>query len=132
MAAYGDKIHFTYRHFPLTNHPHARQSAEAAACAAEQNKFWPYHDLLFADPAHLTDPDLKSRAADLKLNTRQFNACVDSRKYQADVEADTRAGTEAGVDGTPAFFINGRMLTEAQHFEAFKRVIDEELDRKKS
>jgi protein-disulfide isomerase len=130
MQTYGDKIHFTYRHFPLPNHPHSRQSAEASACAAEQNKFWPYHDLLFADAGHLADADLKSRAAGLKLDTKQFDACVDSRKYKADVDADIRAGTEAGVDGTPAFFINGRMLTGAQPYELFKRVIDEELQRK--
>lgn len=132
MATYGDKIHLTYRHFPLANHPHARGAAEAAACAAEQNKFWPYHDLLFADTAHLTVPDLKSRAADLKLNTKQFDACVDSHKFKADVDADMQAGGQAGVDGTPAFFVNGRMLSGAQPFELFKRVIDEELERKKS
>jgi protein-disulfide isomerase len=130
MQAYGDKIHFTYRYFPLNNHPHAFPSAEAAACATEQNKFWPYHDLLFGDPTHLSDADLKARAAALKLDTKQFDACVDSHKYKDDVDADIRAGNEAGIDGTPAFFINGRMLSGAQPFEAFKRVIDEELQLK--
>ena len=65
------------------------------------------------------------------LDTGQFNACVDSRKYQAEIDKDILAGTEAGVSGTPAFFINGRMLSGAQPFDAFKRVIDEELARKK-
>jgi protein-disulfide isomerase len=59
----------------------------------------------------------------------RFNACVDSHKYAPTVEADIVAGNEVGVNGTPAFFINGRMISGAQPFEAFKKIIDEELAR---
>jgi protein-disulfide isomerase len=128
LATYGTKIRFVYRHYPLTSiHPHARAAAEASQCAAEQGQFWAYHDTLFGNPSRLTDADLKAHASQLGLNAAQFNACVDSRKFQADVDADIKAGDEVGVDGTPAFFINGRMLSGAQPFEAFKRIIDEEL-----
>lgn len=130
LATYGDRIHFVYRHFPLPNHPNARPAAEAAACAAEQDKFWPYHDRLFADPSKLSVDDLKRTAADLGLDAAKFNACVDSRKFKALVDADVAAGNDAGVDGTPAFFINGRQISGAQPFEFFKKVIDEELARK--
>ena len=130
LASYGDKIRFTYRHYPLSNHPHARPAAEASQCAAEQGQFWPYHDLLFADPSRLTDADLKARAVQLGLNAAQFNACVDTRKFKDDVDADVRAADAVGVDGTPAFLINGRMLSGAQPIEAFKRLIDEELANK--
>jgi protein-disulfide isomerase len=68
---------------------------------------------------------------ELGLDGARFNACVDSHKFKSVVDADVKAGDEAGVSGTPAFFINGRVLTGAQPFEAFKRVIDEELELKK-
>ncbi len=131
LNAYGDKIKFTYRHYPLGNHPDARPAAEAAQCANEQGKFWPYHDRLFATASRLSADDLKQDAAALGLDTAKFNACVDSHKYKADIDADVAAGDEAGVDGTPAFFINGRMISGAQPFEAFKRIIDEELASKR-
>jgi len=127
MSTYGDRIRLVYRHFPLQGHPAARPAAEASACAAEQNQFWPYHDRLFDNPSKLSTPDLKQHAAELRLDTARFNACVDSRKYKDLVDADLKEGEALGVNGTPAFFINGRLLSGAQPFDAFKRVIDEEL-----
>jgi protein-disulfide isomerase len=132
LQTYGDRIHFVYRHFPLANHPNAHPAAEASQCAAEQGKFWPYHDKLFANPSKLSDADLKAHAAEIGADTAKFNACVDSHKYRSLVDADARAGEEAGVNGTPAFFINGRMISGAQPFSEFKRVIDEELELKRS
>jgi protein-disulfide isomerase len=129
LSTYGDRIRFVYRHYPLPNHPSARPAAEAAACANEQGKFWQYHDRLFANPSKLADGDLKQHAAELGLNAAQFNSCVDSRKFRPQVDADLKAGEEAGVSGTPAFFINGRMISGAQPFDVFKKVIDEELSR---
>jgi protein-disulfide isomerase len=127
LSTYGDRIRFVYRNYPLASHPNARPAAEAAQCAAEQGQFWPYHDRLFADQSKLADEDLKQSAAALGLDATRFNACFDSHKYKARVEADMQAGNDAGVNGTPAFFINGRMLSGAQPFDEFKRVIDEEL-----
>ena len=131
LETYGDRIRIVYRHYPLPSHPFARPAAEASQCANEQGKFWAYHDRLFGDPGKLSDADLKKAAADLGLDAARFNTCVDQHKYQAVVEADTQAGNDAGVNGTPAFFVNGRLLSGAQPFEAFKRVIDEELELKK-
>ncbi len=131
MSTYGDKIRRVFRHYPLPNHPNARPAAEAAACAAEQGKFWEYHDRLFADQSKLSQADLKQDAAALGLDTAKFDSCVDSHKLKSTVDTDLQAGQEAGVDGTPAFFINGRMISGAQTFEVFKRVIDEELERAK-
>lgn len=127
LSTYGDRIRFVYRHYPLPGHPHARPAAEASACAAEQDRFWPYHDRLFANPSKLGASDLKQAAADLGLDAARFDACVDARKYKAEIDADIKAANDVGVDGTPAFFINGRMLSGAQPFSVFKRVIDEEL-----
>jgi protein-disulfide isomerase len=132
LSTYGDRIHFVYRNYPLPNHPNARPAAEASQCANEQGKFWPYHDRLFANPAQLSDADLKQSASQLGLDSAKFNACFDTHKYKAAVDADIQAGDDAGVSGTPAFFINGRALTGAQPFEEFKRIIDEELELKKT
>jgi protein-disulfide isomerase len=131
LAKYGDRIRLVYRHYPLPSHPNARPAAEASLCANEQDRFWPYHDRLFASSDELSDDDLKRHAGDLGLDSAKFNACFDSRKFQEEVEADIDAGNESGVSGTPAFFINGRFLGGAQPFENFQRVIDEELARAK-
>jgi protein-disulfide isomerase len=129
LQTYGDRIRFVYRNFPLPNHPDARPAAEAGDCAAEQGKFWPYYDRLFDHQDQLSVPDLKQHAAVLGLDAARFTACVDSRKYKNEVDADIAAGNDVGVTGTPAFFINGRPLDGAQPFEAFKAIIDEELAR---
>ena len=129
LQTYGDRIRFVYRNYPLPNHPQSRPAAEAGACAAEQGKFWEYHDRLFSNQDKLSDTDLKQHAVALGLNAGQFTECVNTRKYQKDVDADIEAGNELGVTGTPAFFINGRALDGAQPFEVFKQVIDEELAR---
>jgi len=132
LATYGERIRFVYRNYPLAIHPNARPAAEAAQCANEQGQFWPYHDRLFAAPDKLSTADLKQTAADLGMDAARFNRCVDEHAYQSTVEADARAGADAGVTGTPAFFINGRMLSGAQPYEVFARVIDEELALKKN
>jgi protein-disulfide isomerase len=130
FAAYGDKIHFIYREYPLPNHQNAKPAAEAGQCANEQGKFWPYHDRLFANQQRLTVPDLKQHAAAVGLDGPRFDACLDSHKYAQVVEKDIAIGNDAGVNGTPAFFINGRMISGAQPFDVFKNIIDDELARK--
>ena len=132
LSTYGDRIRLVYRHYPLPNHPNARPAAEASACAHEQGKFWEYHDRLFANQSRLSAGDLKQHAADLGLDAGKFNVCVDSRRFQKDVEEDVAAAQLVGVSGTPHFFINGRPLSGAQPFEAFKEVIDDELQLVKS
>lgn len=129
LQTYGDKIRFTYRHYPLQNHPNARPAAEASACAAEQDKFWEYHDRLFSGQGKLSLADLRQHAADVGLNAIAFNDCLESHKFAKQVEEDIEAGNRVGVNGTPAFFINGRILSGAQPYEVFQRVIDEELAR---
>jgi protein-disulfide isomerase len=130
LSTYGERVRLVYRHLPLPNHPNARPAAEASACANEQGRFWEYHDRLFANQSKLTAPDLKQHAADLGLDATKFNACVDSRKFQKDVDADLDTAQLLGVSGTPHFFINGRPLSGAQPLESFKAIIDEELARK--
>jgi len=124
---YGDKIRLVYMDFPLGIHDHAIDAASAGRCAGEQGKFWPFHDLMFSDQTKLKPDDLKADAKKLGLDTAKFDECLDKGKYKAAIESDMAQGHDLGVDGTPAFFINGRPMTGAQPFEKFQTTIDEEL-----
>jgi protein-disulfide isomerase len=110
-------------------HPEAPKAAEAALCANEQDKFWDYHDKLFANQRALKVPELKEYAADLELDTTAFATCLDTGRFEAAVKEDMQVAASLGVTGTPAFFVNGRFLNGAQPFEKFAQVIDEELTR---
>lgn len=128
MAAYPDQVKLVYKDFPLTQlHPQAPKAAEAARCAGEQDNYWAYHDALFEDAKDLTSDKLKRYAADLKLDTAAFDACLDSGKYAAAVREDMAQGAQLGLNSTPSFFINGRFLSGAQPFSAFQALIDEVL-----
>jgi protein-disulfide isomerase len=126
LAAYPGQVRLVFRHFPLSLHPHAPKAAEASACADEQGHFWAFHDSLFESQALDVDA-LKAQAGRLGLDADRFEQCLDSGKMAPVVQKDLAAGQRAGVSGTPAFFINGVMLSGAQPLEAFRRVIEEEL-----
>jgi len=127
---YGDKVRIVFRQFPLNFHQFAQKAAEASLCANEQGKFWEMHDAMFSNQQDLGVEQLKAKAAGLGLNAEQFNACLDQGKFASQVQADLDAGTKAGVNGTPAMFINGRFLSGAQPFAEVSKVIDDELQRK--
>ena len=131
MAHYAGKVRWVFRDFPIPNlHPLAPKAHEAARCAAEQEKFWEYHDLLFERSPRLAPAELKQYARDLKLNGENFEKCFDSGKYQPAIAGDVQEGARLGASGTPTFFINGRMLIGAQPISAFQKIIDGELTRK--
>jgi len=127
--AYPDKVRFVFLDFPLDMHAQARKAHEAASCAADQGKFWLMYDRLFQSQGKLAVSDLKSYAGELGLDSPAFARCLDSARHAARTEAGLEEGARNGVTGTPAFFINGRMLVGAQPFEAFAQVIDDELAR---
>jgi len=129
-SRYGGKIKLVFRDFPIENlHPGATKAHEAARCANEQGKFWPYHDKLFASPPSSSPDVFKGMAKDVGLDAVMFETCLGSGKYQAAIKEDIAEGNRVGVSGTPAFFVNGRLISGAQPFEAFARVIDDELTR---
>jgi len=125
---YGDRIRFVYRDFPILSlHPNALISAQAANCANDQGKYWEYHDLLLTNQERSTRPDLGAFAEQLDLDMSLFDECLDSGRYEQEVNADAREGASYGVSGTPTFFINGRPLVGAQPYEVFASIIDAEL-----
>jgi protein-disulfide isomerase len=130
LSEYKGKIRFVYRDYPLPFHKQAMPSSLAAHCAEDQGKFWEYHNNLFDAAGDLSEADLTKRASDLGLDMTKFNACMQAKTGEAAINAAYNDGAAVGVTGTPAFFINGRMLVGAQPFEQFKTIIDDELTRK--
>ena len=127
MTTYGDRIRLVYRDFPLEMHQHSRLASEAANCANAQGKFWEYHAKLFDNQTALSEEQLKSYAGELGLDKAKFETCLKEKPFKAAIDKDMTDGSKVGVNGTPAFFINGRMLSGAQPFDKFKEVIDDEL-----
>jgi protein-disulfide isomerase len=113
LKAYGTRVHFVMRNFPLTSvHPNAYSAAQAAEAAKAQGKFWEYIDLLFRNQNTLDRDSLKKYASQVGLDRKQFDAEFDSGKYEAVVRHDMEDGDGFGVEATPTFFINGVMLTD--------------------
>lgn len=121
------KIRYVFQHFPLPFHLKAQKASEASECAGNQGKFWELHDKMFADQTKLAIEDLKKAAASLGLKTNQFNSCLDSGETKDKVEKGLSLGKSVGVQGTPAFFINGRLISGALPYANFQKVLDEEL-----
>jgi protein-disulfide isomerase len=130
LDTYGDKVRLVFRQFPLHRiHPEAQKAAEASLCARDQGKFWEMHDAMFADQRALAVAQLKETAAEVGLDADSFAECLDSGRYEEQVDQDLQAGVEAGVSGTPALFVNGRFLSGAQPYDEIAKLIDDELKR---
>ncbi len=98
----------------------ARAAHEAARCAAEAGRFWPYHDRLFEAQPRFERDELLRYATDVGLDLGPFTRCLDARTFAAAVEADISQGRALGVRGTPTFFVNGQMLVGAQPVDVFR------------
>ncbi|MCP3104428.1 thioredoxin domain-containing protein [Myxococcus sp. K15C18031901] len=127
MKEYDGKVKLVFRQFPLDFHKEAQKAAEASLCANDQGKFWEMHDKLFASQSALQVDNLKKYAGELKLDQAKFDKCLDSGEKAATVKSDMADAQKVGVTGTPAFFINGIMLSGAQPIDEFKSIIDAEL-----
>jgi protein-disulfide isomerase len=123
---YADKVAFTFKDFPLPMHARAEKAAEAARCAAEQNKFWEFHDELFRSK-ELDVDQLKAQARALKLDSAQFDKCLDSGEEVAAVDRDRKEGTRLGINGTPSFFINGHFMSGALDYAGLRQIIEQQL-----
>jgi len=127
-ADYKDSVRVVYMQFPLASiHPEAEKAAEAALCANEQGKFWEFHDVMFGDQTKLKVADLKRSAKELSLDAAAFDACLESGRHFAAIREDVTQGVRVGVSGTPAMFINGRVLVGNHTYADIQKIIEEEL-----
>ena len=126
MAAYPDLIRFVYRDFPITSQE-SMAAAQVAQCAGEQDAYWSFHDSLLSGGLELGREAYQQYATRLGLDVESLLACLDSGKYNDEVQADARYAAGLGVSGTPTFFINGLPLVGAQPLSEFQAVIDSEL-----
>jgi protein-disulfide isomerase len=128
---YKGRMAFVYKDYPLPMHPHAEKAAEATQCAATQGKFWEYHDWLVASK-EFEIPQLKSGARKLNLDGAVFDKCLDSGEKSEFVKAEFTEAQQLALPGTPAFFINGRFVSQngVISYDTLRQMIEEELQAK--
>lgn len=123
---YKGRLSFAYKDVPLPNHPNAQAAAEAKHCAAQQGKYWEYHDLLVTTKQYQKN-QLRNHAQTLQLNLEAFDLCVDTRAQAGVVAEHLREAQALSLQGTPSFFINGRFFSGALTYEKLREIVDEEL-----
>jgi protein-disulfide isomerase len=130
-AQYGDKVRIVWKDSPnLEIHQEALTAHEAARAAGEQGHFWEMHDKIFSRPFAIHRAMLDKYALELGLDMDRYRSALETGKFRAAIQQDTAYGVSlAGQGGTPAVFINGRLLPGAFPFETFRQVLDEELAR---
>lgn len=113
------------------SYPYLREdsawAAEATLCANDQEAFWPYHDILVANPGSYSKSNLKRYADILGLDTLAFDDCLDSGRYTEEIQNLRAEGQAKGVTSTPTLFINGQKMVGRQPFESYQEVIEREL-----
>lgn len=128
-ARYGDQIRFVFKHFPLPGHPMGALASRASFAAAKLDKFWEFHDAVFEFGGRFAPEDLSDIADKLGIPHASLEAAMTTEQYDPRIEADLQLGTSLMVDGTPAYFINGRPIIGAHPLMDFRMLITEELDR---
>lgn len=123
------KVKLVYRDFPLRSaHPAAQEAAEAANCAGDQGAYWEFHDLAYQRQEQLGLEAYLQWAGELRLDGDQFRSCIDAGTYQSEVDSDFQEGVQAGVTGTPTFFVNGQKIVGPQPFAVFQSAIESFLN----
>jgi protein-disulfide isomerase len=128
-------VYYVFKDYPIKElHPQAEIASQAAECAGAQGKYWEMHAALFENSAEWDTTEEVARstmsryATDLALETGQFTGCMEpGSSAGANVEANMAEGRRLGLNGTPAFVVNGKLLSGAQPLDVFQRVFDREL-----
>jgi protein-disulfide isomerase len=129
LANHPSDVALFYQHLPLAFHPGAEPAARAAVAAQAQGKFWKLHDLLFENPRERTEADLERLARKAGVNVKKWRKAFHSPETAARVKAESETCSANGINGTPGFLINGRLVSGAQPLESFEQVVQEELAR---
>ncbi|MBI3316424.1 MAG: thioredoxin domain-containing protein [Candidatus Omnitrophica bacterium] len=131
MKNYEGQIRLVWHHYPLPMHAGAERTHEASECAHEQEKFWPYHDKLFQTlGVPKDDLTLVAYAKELKLNTNTFKQCLESSRHKSLIQGEIQKGAQVGVQGTPAVFVNGELISGAYPYEFFDRIVKTKLEKR--
>jgi len=129
LKAYPNDVRLIFKQYPLDSHPQAPISAAASLAAHAQGKFWPMHDILFANRPLLSRAAIMGWAKEIGLDMKRFTADLDSPAIKKTVLKDQADGDKAGVEGTPTIFINGQRYNGVLAPENMKPIIDGELKR---
>jgi len=126
LDKYPDSVKIVYKHYPLSFHKEALQAALASLAAAEQGRFWEYHDELYLNQNSLSKEKYIEIAKNLGLDLKKFSLDIMRPSLRKKVEEDIQDAQKAGVTGTPAIFVNGRQL-KIRDFQTLSKLIDAEL-----
>lgn len=129
LERYPTQLKFVFLNYPLPTHAKARPAAEAAICAAEQGKFWEFHDKLFEKAPQIAPEQLAAIATEAGLDAAKLQECITAKTNSARIDTDLAAGKAAGVTGTPAFYVNGVPISGGRTVDEFAKAIDAELVR---
>ena len=128
LEKYPDEVKFVFKNYPLNSHKFARQAAVAALSAGRQGKFWEFHDKLFQNYDQLNQQKIQTISQDLGLDTVKFAENMKDSQLMAAVDRDQSDGNRIGVRGTPAVFVNGKLLRNIS-FRDFQFNIEKELQK---
>lgn len=128
IESYGRDVRLVFKHLPLEGHRNSLPAARAAYCAAEQDRFWQFHDALFS-ASDVSPPALELIAKDLGLAPAKFQTCLNSEQSRAAIVKDLEAAKLFRIDSTPSFIVNGKLIKGALSFADFQRIIEQELSR---
>jgi protein-disulfide isomerase len=130
LAKNPGKVRVVFKQFPLRMHNMAQPAALASLAAREQGKFWPMHDKLFASSSQLSEEKIAALAKESGLDMARFDKDRTSQKLRDEVQRDLLLGQQAGVQGTPTVFINGKLLRD-RSMPGVQAIIDREVARSK-
>ena len=131
MENYGKDVRLVFKHLPLEGHRHSLPAARAAYCAAEQDRFWQFHDALFAS-RNLSPGVFEQIATDLGLGMAKFRACLASEQSRSAIVKDIETARLFRIDSTPSFIVNGKLIKGALSFAEFQKIIERELGQRAS
>jgi protein-disulfide isomerase len=129
VQSYGRDVRLVFKHLPLEGHRNSLPAARAAYCAAEQDRFWQFHDALFASK-NLSPTVFTQIANDLGLGLPKFQACLSSEQSRAGVVKDIETARIFRIESTPSFIVNGKLVQGALSFADFQKIIEQELSQR--
>ena len=130
LEKYPNDVKLVIKHFPLATHDYARKAAIAAVAAGKQGKFWEVHEKLFANQNELSDTKIGAIAGEIGLDMERFNKDLKDPAIASIIDKDMKDGQQANIPGTPAVFVNGKLLNQ-RSLQGFQQAIEVELKKKK-